>query len=324
MTATTLHPPVVHHPDFLSPEESRAWLDRSRQLAWARDTIIMYGRHIPVPREECLYGDDLRYQYRGTIIKALPWPGFLVEMRDSIENLSGHRFNFTVGNLYLSGRDSIGWHADDFPQIGIRPAIASLSLIITGSNDTTNQSIVNVSAARESQVIIPSCDESDSHIQVRLASEGSWPRSKMPASVMDLIQRKAVVVGTAAAMHRLDADTFRPSRRATTRSRSISHAGSDKNSCGKCRLRSCRRLIIRRTKRASTTMRDDDLLLLSAKSSRARAICAASIESDVMSALSIGPSFGSLFMRDMHAEELGELLQVRRQQRQHHSQPSEA
>ena len=88
----------------------------------------MYGKAIPVPREEALFGDDLRYRYRGATIQALPWPDFLLDARDRIEALTGFRFNFAVGNRYLDGRDSIGWHADDFPQIGEQPAIASLSL----------------------------------------------------------------------------------------------------------------------------------------------------------------------------------------------------
>ena len=121
-------PPVTHYPDFLTLAESAEWFERSKRLAWARDEINMYGRKIPVPREECLYGDDLRYQYRGTTIKALPWPDFLREARDRIHAISGFHLSFAVGNRYLTGRDSIGWHSDDFPQIGEDPPIASLSL----------------------------------------------------------------------------------------------------------------------------------------------------------------------------------------------------
>jgi alkylated DNA repair dioxygenase AlkB len=121
-------PPIAHYPAFLSPAESVDWFERSRRLAWARDEINMYGRKIPVPREECLYGDDLRYQYRGVTIKASPWPGFVLDARERIHAASGYKLNFAVGNRYLTGKDSIGWHADDFPQIGKDPAIASLSL----------------------------------------------------------------------------------------------------------------------------------------------------------------------------------------------------
>jgi alkylated DNA repair dioxygenase AlkB len=128
MTKSEPFPPVAYYPAFLAADESNGWFERSQALAWTRDTINMYGKTIPVPREECLYGDDLRYQYRGTTISALPWPDLLIEMRERIERLSGFKFNFAVGNRYLTGKDSIGWHADDFPQIGKRPAIASLSL----------------------------------------------------------------------------------------------------------------------------------------------------------------------------------------------------
>lgn len=123
-----LVPPVAFYPDFLSSSERVDWLEASRRLAWARGEISMYGRKIPVPREECLYGDDLRYQYRSTILKALPWPGFLSDARDRIGQLTGFDLNFAVGNRYLSGADSIGWHADDSPQIGKDPPVASLSL----------------------------------------------------------------------------------------------------------------------------------------------------------------------------------------------------
>ena len=121
-------PPVAYYPEFLDARESENWFNRSKALSWTRGEISMYGRPIPVPREESLFGDDLRYLYRGRTIKALPWPDFLRDARDRIEGLTGFRLNFAVGNRYLTGKDSIGWHADDFPQIGKRPAIASISL----------------------------------------------------------------------------------------------------------------------------------------------------------------------------------------------------
>ena len=129
MTDRTLAgPPVQLYPGFLGPKESREWFDQSKRLSWARDEIRMYGKAIPVPREEVLFGDDLIYRYRGGTVKALPWPNFLSDGRDRIEALSGFVFHFAVGNRYLTGRDSIGWHSDDFPQIGAKPAIASLTL----------------------------------------------------------------------------------------------------------------------------------------------------------------------------------------------------
>jgi alkylated DNA repair dioxygenase AlkB len=39
----------------------------------------------------------------------------------------GEPFNAVLANLYRNGRDSMGWHADDEPELGPRPLIASVS-----------------------------------------------------------------------------------------------------------------------------------------------------------------------------------------------------
>jgi alkylated DNA repair dioxygenase AlkB len=121
-------PPIQFYPDFLDAAQSRRWLAKSRALAWTRGEITMYGKKIAVPREESLFGDDFRYEYRGALLKAEPWPDFLLEAKKRIEQLCGLAFNFAVGNRYIDGKDSIGWHSDNFPQIGAMPPVASLSL----------------------------------------------------------------------------------------------------------------------------------------------------------------------------------------------------
>ena len=37
-------------------------------------------------------------------------------------------FNSVLANLYRDGRDAMGWHSDDEPELGPKPVIASLSL----------------------------------------------------------------------------------------------------------------------------------------------------------------------------------------------------
>lgn len=128
ITKGKVDPPVQFYPHFLDPASDADWFEKSRELEWTRGEINMYGKRIPVPREESLFGDDFNYEYRGVTIKAKPWPDFLLKIRNRIQSLSGFSFNFAVGNRYLTGKDSIGWHSDNFPQIGQRPAIASLSL----------------------------------------------------------------------------------------------------------------------------------------------------------------------------------------------------
>ena len=75
---TELNPPVRFYPEFLDVDKSMNWFSISKHLAWARGEITLYGKKVAVPREESLFGDDLRYTYRGSLIKAEPWPDFLL------------------------------------------------------------------------------------------------------------------------------------------------------------------------------------------------------------------------------------------------------
>ena len=127
--ATKLNPPVEFYPDFLTLEEAARWFQASENLGWTRGEINMYGKKVPVPHDEILFSDPgLTFNYRGASIEAEPWPDFLLEARGRIQTASGYKFDFAVGNRYRTGKDSIGWHADDLAQLGERPAIASLSL----------------------------------------------------------------------------------------------------------------------------------------------------------------------------------------------------
>jgi len=45
-----------------------------------------------------------------------------------VQEVTGHEFNSVLLNLYRDGRDGMGWHADDEPELGREPVIASLSL----------------------------------------------------------------------------------------------------------------------------------------------------------------------------------------------------
>ena len=78
---TNIKPPVQFYPKFLNSVDDFEWFQKSQNLAWTRSEISMYGKSIPVPRDESLFGDDLRYEYRGTKIEADPWPDFLLEAR---------------------------------------------------------------------------------------------------------------------------------------------------------------------------------------------------------------------------------------------------
>lgn len=118
---------AVLYPDFLGPEEADA-LYRTLEagLAWRQETATLFGRRIPVPRLTAWYG-DLAYRYSGITHQPAPWPAVLAGLADRLAPFS-IRPNALLANLYRDGRDSMSWHSDDEPELGPRPAIASISL----------------------------------------------------------------------------------------------------------------------------------------------------------------------------------------------------
>lgn len=88
----------------------------------------MYGRQHLQPRLSAWVGDPgLDYRYSGLVLRPCPWTALLLRIRHDVERHAGHRFNSVLLNLYRDGRDAIGWHSDDEPELGVMPVIACLS-----------------------------------------------------------------------------------------------------------------------------------------------------------------------------------------------------
>ena len=78
------------------------------------------------PRLIASYGDQrITYRYSGKVNVSLPWIPVLLEIKKKIEAVQGE-YNYCLLNRYRSGADSMGWHADDEPEMG--DMIGSLSL----------------------------------------------------------------------------------------------------------------------------------------------------------------------------------------------------
>jgi len=96
-------------------------------LPLRQQTIRIMGRDILMPRRTSWHGDrGMTYTYSGKTFEAEPWTPELTQVQLLLEQMLGHRFNSVLVNHYRDGSDSVGWHADDEPEIG--PVIASVSL----------------------------------------------------------------------------------------------------------------------------------------------------------------------------------------------------
>jgi alkylated DNA repair dioxygenase AlkB len=89
----------------------------------------VFGRWVQQPRLTAWFGDsDEPYHYSGNSLQAHPWTPDLLSIRGISEQLAGSSFNSALANLYRNGSDSIAWHADDEPELGTDPVIASVNL----------------------------------------------------------------------------------------------------------------------------------------------------------------------------------------------------
>jgi alkylated DNA repair dioxygenase AlkB len=114
-------------------DEHGAWFSAlERELPWVQEVYYRGGRTLPAPRLTSFHGDPgCSYVYSGIAYEPNPFGPLLLAIRARLRAATGHDFNSVLVNHYRDGRDCVGFHADDEPELG--PArdnilIASLSL----------------------------------------------------------------------------------------------------------------------------------------------------------------------------------------------------
>jgi len=120
---------IILYPHFFGATEEDHYFERLiKELDWSQQRITVYGKQHDVPRLSAWYADDGKtYEYSGLRSVGLPWVPVLTELKKSLLNVTDQAFNSVLANLYRNGADSVGWHADDEPELGREPVIASFS-----------------------------------------------------------------------------------------------------------------------------------------------------------------------------------------------------
>ncbi len=115
---------------FLSRDEAdRALGEVLEEVPWTQGHVRIAGKTYAEPRLTAWMGDPgARYTYTGRPLEPLAWSARVADLRARVEQRSGARFNSVLLNRYRDGKDSMGLHADDEPELGPDPIIASLSL----------------------------------------------------------------------------------------------------------------------------------------------------------------------------------------------------
>lgn len=120
------------------------------RIQWQAEDIVIFGQRRRVPRLVAWHGDPgTGYTYSGTMHEPQPWTPELRRLLDRVQALTGHPYNSVLLNLYRDGNDGMGWHADDEPELGRNPVIASVSLGATRRFKLRHRRLRDVTATLE-------------------------------------------------------------------------------------------------------------------------------------------------------------------------------
>ncbi len=124
-------PPVVVFKDHFddTPALRSKLID---ELPWEQRSIRIHGQRIQLPRRECFLANSrgVSYRYSGNtyMAGAISDHPLLQSLMEAVSGLALVPFNAVFCNLYESGQDSIGWHRDDEPSLGLSAEVVIASV----------------------------------------------------------------------------------------------------------------------------------------------------------------------------------------------------
>lgn len=121
---------LVYYPQFFALQEATLYMQTlMEKISWQQESMMMYGKPVLFPRLMAWYGDaGSTYAFSGKTYTPEAWTDELMLIKERIEQVAGAHFNSVLLNRYRNGKDSMGWHADDEPELGHNPVIASVNL----------------------------------------------------------------------------------------------------------------------------------------------------------------------------------------------------
>lgn len=121
---------ITFWPNWLPAADADNLLRKSiESIDWRADIIRIVGKQIQIPRLQQWFGQPgTSYTYSNICMQAVSFPDWIDSLRIAVEEQTGSAFNRALVNYYRDGSDSVDWHADDEPELGPEPVIASLSL----------------------------------------------------------------------------------------------------------------------------------------------------------------------------------------------------
>ena len=117
-----------HDPAWLSGDAADRALTALRdELEWEQREIVLFGRRILQPRLIAWAG-EVGYRYSGQTLEPRAFTPAARHLLERVRADTGAPFNHLLVNRYRTGEDSMGLHADDEPELGPDPLVATVSL----------------------------------------------------------------------------------------------------------------------------------------------------------------------------------------------------
>ncbi|WP_339716244.1 alpha-ketoglutarate-dependent dioxygenase AlkB [uncultured Kriegella sp.] len=121
---------ISYYPSFIYKDEATQYFERLRKtVTWQQDDIKVFGKTYAQPRLTALYGESNKpYSYSNIVMQPQEFTPVLMKLKQKVDVLCAIKFTTCLLNLYRTGKDSNGWHADNEKELGENPTIASVSL----------------------------------------------------------------------------------------------------------------------------------------------------------------------------------------------------
>lgn len=121
---------TVHYYGKIFTEEQSEiyYVKLLNEINWQHDIVKIFGKEIITKRKVAFLGDEgISYKYSGKTKIAEKWPKFILEIKSTVEQISGEKFNACLLNYYHNGSEAMSWHSDNEKEILNHSAIASVS-----------------------------------------------------------------------------------------------------------------------------------------------------------------------------------------------------
>ena len=121
---------TVHYYGKIFTEEQSEiyYVKLLNEINWQHDVVKIFGKEIVTKRKVAFLGDEgISYKYSGKNKIAEKWLKFILEIKSTVEQISGEKFNACLLNYYHNGTEAMSWHSDNEKEILRHSAIASVS-----------------------------------------------------------------------------------------------------------------------------------------------------------------------------------------------------